>query len=190
MVARGRALNLALRRLPGEWVPTKLVATTMLVTRAKPADRDAIAEIARLSGAHLDVAAELDREWSHLWVIRNEPGDRRVDAFLLAWHVADELHVIDLATRPECRRRGFARALIAHLLAYASESRARLVLLEVRRSNHAAVSLYRHAGFAAISLRPQYYSGPVEDAIQMQLALDPHTGEPARQPDEIAISDP
>ncbi len=158
----------------------------MHVTKAQPADRDAIAETAKLSGLQLDVAGELNREWSHLWIIRDEPGDRRVSAFLLAWHVADELHVIDLATRPDRRRRGLARALVRHLLSYASEARARLVLLEVRRSNQAALSLYRDAGFAAISVRRDYYSGPVEDAIEMQLAFDPQTGEPTRQPDETA----
>jgi [ribosomal protein S18]-alanine N-acetyltransferase len=161
----------------------------MFVTKATPADRNAIAESAKLSGVRLDVAGELDRDWSHLWIARDGPGDRRVSAFLLAWHVADELHVIDLATRPDRRRRGFARALVDHLLSYARETRARLVLLEVRQSNHAAQSLYRDVGFAAVSVRREYYSGPAEDAIQMQLALDPQTGEPTRLPDEIALSE-
>jgi ribosomal-protein-alanine N-acetyltransferase len=168
----------------------KLARETMLVTKAQPADRNAIAESAELSGVQLDVAGELDREWSLLWIARDEPGDRRVSAFLLAWHVVDELHVIDLATRPDRRRRGFARALVDHLLSYASKTRARLVLLEVRRSNQAAQCLYRDAGFAAVSVRRDYYSGPAEDAIQMQLAFDPQTGEPTRQPDEIALFEP
>lgn len=189
MGVRIGALTHAAHALPLELRPTKLAPNTMLVTRAQPADQDAIAETAELSGVQLDVASELDREWAHLWIIRDEPGDRRVSAFLLAWHVADEVHVIDLATRPDRRRLGFARALVGQLLSYASEARARLVLLEVRRSNHAALCLYRAAGFAAVSVRRDYYSGPVEDAIEMQLAFDPQTGEPTRQPDEIALSD-
>ena len=161
----------------------------MLVTRAQSADRDAIADTARRSGVRLDVAGELDREWSRLWVVRDEPDDRRVCAFLLVWHVVDELHVIDLATRPDCRRRGFARALVEHLVSHARAERARRVLLEVRRSNRAALCLYRSAGFAAVSLRRDYYSGPVEDAIEMHLAFNPQTGEPTRQPDAIALSE-
>ena len=189
MGARVGALTSAAYALPLELHSTKLVPNTMLVTRAQPADRDAIAETADLSGVQLDVASELNREWSRLWIVRDEPGDRRVGAFLLAWHVADEVHVIDLATRPDRRRRGFARVLVRQLLSYASEAQAQLVLLEVRRSNHAALCLYRDAGFAAVSVRRDYYSGPVEDAIEMQLAFDPQTGEPTRQPDEIALSD-
>lgn len=45
------------------------------------------------------------------------------------------------------------------------------LLLEVRASNQAAVSLYQQAGFQQAGRRPNYYSDPVEDAALMRLTL-------------------
>ena len=78
-----------------------------------------------------------------------------VIAFLIAWHVADELHVLNVATALHMRRRGVATAIMNEALAYARQSRVRIVLLEVRRSNRAAIRLYRTLGFSAMGLRPK-----------------------------------
>ena len=48
-----------------------------------------------------------------------------------AWVVADELHLIHIATHPNARRHGAARALMSQLLSQAPEHKSRLVLLEV-----------------------------------------------------------
>ncbi len=45
------------------------------------------------------------------------------------------------------------------------------VFLEVRQSNIAALSLYRHNGFETVGLRKKYYSDPSEDAIVMKLEI-------------------
>jgi ribosomal-protein-alanine N-acetyltransferase len=45
------------------------------------------------------------------------------------------------------------------------------VYLEVRRSNVAAIAMYHRAGFAAVSVRKDYYRMPAEDAVVMALAL-------------------
>ena len=117
--------------------------------------------------------AELARPWARIWIVRE---GQQVTAFLIAWHVADEVHVIDVATSPEHRRRGHARALMQHLIAFAKNARARLLLLEVRPSNEAAVSLYRSFGFSAFNRRRGYYSDG-EDALEMKLTFDPETPE-------------
>ena len=64
-------------------------------------------------------------------------------AFVVSWHVADELHVLNVATREDRRRRGLGRALMDHVVAYAREHALKHVLLEVRRSNAPAIALYR-----------------------------------------------
>ena len=46
------------------------------------------------------------------------------------------------------------------------------VLLEVRRSNAAAIALYRALGFFAMGVRARYYPDD-EDAVEMVLALRP-----------------
>jgi [ribosomal protein S18]-alanine N-acetyltransferase len=162
----------------------------MFVSRMLAADRDAVEAIARESEAEVDVATELERSWTRIWVARTRAADPNPAGFLLAWAVADELHVINLATHPDRRRQGVAKALLGALLEHARSNCVRLVLLEVRRSNRAAIQLYRAHGFRAIGLRRGYYSDTSEDAIEMMLAFDPVTGHAIPGCDEIPIAEP
>jgi ribosomal-protein-alanine N-acetyltransferase len=157
----------------------------MIVERLASDGADAVRAIAAASAATVDVDAELERPWARLWVTRSEPGSPPI-AFLLAWVVADELHLIHIATDPESRRRGAARALMSALLAHGASVQSRLVLLEVRRSNRAAIRLYRAFGFTAMGVRRDYYADG-EDAIEMRLTLDPTTGKIIPGRDEVAM---
>jgi ribosomal-protein-alanine N-acetyltransferase len=127
---------------------------------------------------------ELARPWSRLWVARE--ADEGIVAFVVAWHVADELHVLNVATREDRRRRGIGRALMTEVVAYARHAHVKHVLLEVRRSNAAAIALYRGAGFFAMGVRARYYPNG-EDAVEMVLMLDPETGEIVPHADEVRL---
>ena len=151
-----------------------------------PTDREAVESIARLSAVELDVQAEVERRWARIWVGRLAPSELAA-GFLLAWTVADELHIINVATHPGSRRRGVADALMTMLVETASSERRRLVLLEVRRSNQAAIQLYRAHGFSAIGVRRAYYTDNSEDAVEMMLAIDPDTGSILPAHDEIVL---
>jgi ribosomal-protein-alanine N-acetyltransferase len=129
------------------------------------------------------ILAELQRPWARIWVAREERG---VAAYVVAWHVADELHVLNVATRADRRRRGIARALMDHLVDHAREKHVKHVLLEVRRSNVAAIALYRGLGFFAMGVRARYYPDD-EDAIEMVLAFDTATGEIVPHADEVRL---
>ena len=144
---------------------------------------DAIASAA-LDGPQFSAREELQRPWARCWIAREGP---RALAFLVAWHVADELHVLNIATCPSARRRGLATAVLATSLEYARQQRVRLILLEVRRSNLAALRLYRKLGFTAMGVRRGYYGDNGEDAIEMMLTLDPTTGSIQPGHDEIPI---
>jgi ribosomal-protein-alanine N-acetyltransferase len=157
----------------------------MHVSRMAPADRAEANAILRNAGAEVDVETELSRPWARLWVAREDAGGP-VLACLLAWHAADELHILQLATLPEARRRGAAKALLGAAIDYASANRMRLILLEVRHTNDAALKLYRTAGFHVIGVRRGYYERHGEDAIEMMLTLDPDTG--AVQPGRDEVS--
>lgn len=112
------------------------------------------------------LAEELARPWSKLWVARTaEP-----IAYVSAWHVVDELHILNVATRTSERRTGIARALLDHVLAWSRDAGVRLVLLEVRRSNAPAIALYASLGFATFGERRGYYDDG-EDAVEMRLEL-------------------
>ena len=152
------------------------------------ADLSTVEDISResFSDGGFSLAEEIARPWSRIWVARVEVTQEPV-GFLVAWHVADELHVLNIATDPPMRRRGIARLLMDVALDYSRDSRIRIVLLEVRRSNRAAIKLYRGLGFTAMGVRPRYYADNDEDAIEMMLALDPNTGRILPGRDEIRI---
>lgn len=82
--------------------------------------------------------------------------------------VLDELHILDLAVRPERRRQGLGRLLLRRVLELGARRGARVALLEVRSSNWAAVELYRSVGFELGGVRRSYYSNPPEDALLLR----------------------
>jgi ribosomal-protein-alanine N-acetyltransferase len=161
-----------------------------IVDRMRASDVDAIVAIDAEGGSSPSWNAaqlhdELARAWAYLWVVRAGRDDAPI-AYLATWLVADEIHVLNLATAPSHRRRGLARMLLAHAIAVGVERGARLVLLEVRRSNAPAIGLYRALGFAAMGVRERYY-GDGEDAVEMILRLD-ERGQPIAGRDEVRLS--
>jgi [ribosomal protein S18]-alanine N-acetyltransferase len=146
-------------------------AATMIVTAMSPTDREAVEAIARRSGTEVDVEAELGRAWGLPWVVRDAEGAEPI-AFLIAWRAADELHVIDIATHPDHRRRGAARRLLRELITHGKAHGFRLVVLEVRTSNGPARSLYESLGFGVARVRKSYYADGGEDGLEMLLVLD------------------
>lgn len=91
--------------------------------------------------------------------------DRRTAAFCTVWIVLNEVHINNLAVHPDCRGRGLGRKLLEFVLALAAGLGARRATLEVRRSNVAALNLYKTLGFTVAGVRKNYYASPVEDAL-------------------------
>jgi len=92
--------------------------------------------------------------------------------YIVCWVVADELHILDLATEPFWRRRGIARMLVLAAVREGAERGASRAFLEVRASNTAALLLYEGLGFNRTLVREGYYDMPVEDAVVMSLERD------------------
>jgi len=92
--------------------------------------------------------------------------------YALATFAGERVTLENIATVPEHRRGGVARALLADLLERAAESGVREVTLEVRASNDAAQALYRLYGFRLAGLRRGYYQKPPEDALVMSAPLE------------------
>jgi [ribosomal protein S18]-alanine N-acetyltransferase len=76
----------------------------------------------------------------------------------------DQDHLVSIAVLPESRRKGVGQALLAHLIEKLQTGSLRL---EVRRSNKAALDLYRKNGFVQTGLAHSYYTDG-EDALQME----------------------
>jgi ribosomal-protein-alanine N-acetyltransferase len=91
--------------------------------------------------------------------------DWHVAAFCTVWVVVDEVHINNLAVRPECRGVGAGRVLLESVLRQAVGLGARRATLEVRRSNTTALKLYERLGFSIAAIRAEYYANPVEDAL-------------------------
>ena len=100
----------------------------------------------------------------------SRPG-RSILGFFAGWIVEDELHVNNIATRSDSRRKGVGENLMASAMDEARFRGVRFVLLEVRASNNAAQLLYVKLGFHYVGRRRDYYRQPVEDAMLMRLDL-------------------
>jgi ribosomal-protein-alanine N-acetyltransferase len=118
----------------------------------------------------------LERELSHAWstvllAVEDGPRGERIVGFIVYWLVHDEVHVLNIATARDERRRGVGRALMEEAAAAGRRCGATLATLEVRRSNAPAIALYRALGYRQAGVRPNYYAEEREDAIVMVLDL-------------------
>lgn len=101
------------------------------------------------------------------WVLVGHDG-------MLAGHAlmsmaVDEAHVLNLCVDPLQQRQGLGLMLLNHLMKLARAAQASIVLLEVRKSNKAALRLYESVGFQRIGVRKAYY--PAHDGREDALVL-------------------
>ena len=92
----------------------------------------------------------------------------RVAGYVVAWFVADEGEIANLAVSPSKRRQGLGMALLDETLQDAGRLGVKNMYLEVRNSNEAARALYASRGFDEVGRRRNYYRKPVEDAIVLR----------------------
>jgi [ribosomal protein S18]-alanine N-acetyltransferase len=155
------------------------VTSPLLAFRAMDeADLPRILEIERAGFLHpwseQLLRNELQQAWSHpLVALEHGAAGERVVGYLVWWLVHDEVHVLNVGTAPEARRRGVGRALMEEAARRGRLKGARLATLEVRRSNAPALALYRSLGYQQVGVRPRYYAEENEDAIVMTLPLVP-----------------
>lgn len=88
-------------------------------------------------------------------------------AYAGAEYVLDEASIVNVATHPVYRRKGYASMLLRGLEEFLKENGVRDVYLEVRASNVGARMLYEREGYSPLGVRKNYYRFPVEDAIVM-----------------------
>ena len=135
---------------------------------ATPADLDGVLAIEDASFNNPTTRewyeAELKRpEVCYIYVLRTDQCP--VAAFCAFWRVVDQIHINNLAVRPEFRGQGLATRLLEAVMAEAGQMGVHSATLEVRRSNTPALRLYAKAGFNEAGVRRSYYTQPVEDAL-------------------------
>lgn len=95
------------------------------------------------------------------------PSGAYLMGFLGVWLMVNEAHIVTVATRDECRRRGVGERLLLAALEVAQDADQEVVTLEVRASNIPAQAMYEKYGFAKVGLRKHYYTDDREDAVIM-----------------------
>ncbi|MBE6786989.1 MAG: ribosomal-protein-alanine N-acetyltransferase [Ruminococcaceae bacterium] len=86
--------------------------------------------------------------------------------------ILDEGYITNIAVFPEYRNKGVATALLLKLFSLASEKNLSFISLEVRESNHSAISLYEKMGFLQEGKRKNFYTLPTEDALILTKRFD------------------
>ena len=171
-----RVLELDREAFPTEWPPPNFkrelenrIAHYIVVCFA-----DEVVEVLprpqAASGKTADSFSRLRR-----WLRRNteaqpEPstrGEEKITGFAGIWVMADEAHIITIASGERSRGTGIGELLLQSLIGMAIGLRARIVTLEVRVSNTTAQALYTKYGFRNVGFRRAYYSDNKEDAIIM-----------------------
>jgi ribosomal-protein-alanine acetyltransferase len=141
------------------------VTVDVEVVAAEPHDADAIRTLPGL-GDSTRRLLDLDLVRDDRCCLVACTGDGELVGFAMGLVQLDEAHVLDLAVATSHRRHGVGTVLLQALLEQVRTRGAGAVTLEVRRSNDAALALYRRVGFAVEGERPRYYPDG-EDALLM-----------------------
>ena len=113
---------------------------------------------------------ELQQPTGFQFVVSNKKTER-ILAVIFGRIVVDEAEILKLSVAGFARNRGLGFQLLDFSVKYCSTRGVKNCFLELRASNEVAQRLYEKRGFVTVGTRKEYYEGPVEDAILMQLGL-------------------
>lgn len=97
---------------------------------------------------------------------------RQLVGFLGVQSVLDEATITNIVIAKDYQGKGLAQRLWQMALYDLKQKDVKVVFLEVRESNKRAQYLYEILGFEAFHTRSDYYSDPVEDAIEYRLEIE------------------
>jgi [ribosomal protein S18]-alanine N-acetyltransferase len=97
--------------------------------------------------------------------------DENIIGYICPRLLFDEGHILNVAVKRAYRGGGVGRLMVERVLRDCREGGADTISLEVRPSNHAAISLYRQLGFVETGKRRNYYENG-EDALLMEYTFE------------------
>lgn len=149
-------------------------AADCVIRPGRLADLDDVVRIEHASfddpWSDLALAGELVEDILRLPLVAEVEG--RVIGYVMAWKVAEQLHILNIAVDPDLRRAGIATLLLHACAREAIVLGLREITLEVRRSNTPAVRFYERHGFIEVGVREGYYADNGEDALIMNCEVD------------------
>jgi ribosomal-protein-alanine N-acetyltransferase len=113
-----------------------------------------------------------NQEEEHYKFFVAEDAEGHVAGYAVLNRAVGEGQLLDIAVRKASRGKGIGDMLMSALVGYHRDKGDKLLMLEVRKSNTAAKSLYEKYGFAESGTRKNYYTHPTEDAVLMDLRLE------------------
>jgi ribosomal-protein-alanine N-acetyltransferase len=144
----------------------------MMIREMTPMDADAAAFIEKETfsqpwsrQAFLDSLANPNT----MFLTALEEGSGSDDTPVVAGYVGmylagDEGEITNVAVAQDFRRKGIGKALVSELIVRTAGRGVSRIILEVRASNHPAISLYEQMGFCRVGTRRGFYDFPKEDA--------------------------
>jgi [ribosomal protein S18]-alanine N-acetyltransferase len=140
----------------------------LLIRRVKPDDISAVSEMEQICfkdpfpSYFLSQLAEANPDTFVVAVLGG-----KIVGYAVVDEWPDQEHLVSIAVIPESRRKAVGQALLDNLL---EKVQTGSMKLEVRRSNKAALELYRKNGFVQTGVAHSYYTDG-EDAIQMERVI-------------------
>jgi ribosomal-protein-alanine N-acetyltransferase len=120
--------------------------------------------------------SELTKPYSQFLVMTDDETDELITGYVVFWILFDECQILNIAVDLPYRGLGIAKQMVRKAAALAFKKGIKKVVLDVRKSNMAAVQLYQGMNFSITHIRKGFYTNG-EDAYQMTLNLDSVTGE-------------
>lgn len=142
----------------------------------RPASEDDLAQVTSIEASSLEspwseksFRAELEKKYSHFWVLTDDDTDEIVFGYIVFALPVDQAHIQTMAVAKDYRKQGYAKKILKDMIAYALRQEATSVVLEVRKDNKAALALYQGLGFV-VTHNMEYPDGT--PGYSMVLRLD------------------
>ena len=112
----------------------------------------------------------LQQDYTFFYVA--EAPDHRIAGYCCLQRMYEEAEIVNVAVHPQLREKRIGAQMLREVIEKEREAGTERIVLEVRKSNRAAIRMYEKAGFAQIGLRKGFYEFPTEDAVIMQLNIE------------------
>lgn len=103
-------------------------------------------------------------KFTHIYVYLDE---EKIVGFIQVTCLYETMDIVNLVVDPDYRRRGIGSLLLDYVIS--EFDLVKLITLEVRVDNEAAINLYKKFGFKIINVRKKYYK--LVDAYLMQRSV-------------------
>ena len=109
---------------------------------------------------------EFEKPYSHFLVLTDDETDSVIAGYIVFWQMFEEAHILNVTVNLDWRGLGYAKKMILLVIDSGLKKEAKRIILEVRKSNAAAVALYQKQGFFIDHIKKGFYSDG-EDAYFM-----------------------